>query len=382
MLRCLLVFCTVASGASLTISPAVIHSCSGFLGEAEITWSGASGTVYIGVGPGRAPLTGPEPPSGVAIVPPWITDGMQFFLINTSGEVEAVATARVKCGGEEASGSYFPLAVGNTWVYRLDSRNVTSSYVIQKVTGTRLIGGRVWFVVTSGASETLLREDDLGRILQWTDGAESVYLNPAQWPRRTYKSALDDFPHAIFQMGEFGLGTTDRWFARGIGMVNERSRLNTGSSGGFTSGLELIEVRLAGGVHLELPAASLTLAAESRRLDVSGRNVTNCAIPCYFVACGIAGADPPGTWKPCTQARVKASAAGDFLTELELVNASSQVVFRAETLPAQGESVRYVQLPLYSAPNVPLPTGEYRLVGRLRSGGDEAASAVMTLFIE
>ena len=40
-------------------------------------------------------------------------------------------------------------------------------------------------------------------------------------------------------------------------------------------------------------------------LDVTGKNVTNCAIPCYFAACGLAGpVDPPGTYKPCARARV------------------------------------------------------------------------------
>ena len=80
----------------------------------------------------------------------------------------------------------------------------------------------------------------------------------------------------------------------------------TGSSGGFTQGRTLVEATVAG-IRFPAPAPALKLGMESLTLDVTGRHVTNCAVPCYFVACGLVpGADPPGTYKPCAQARVGA----------------------------------------------------------------------------
>lgn len=152
---------------------------------------------------------------------------------------------------------------------------------------------------------------------------------------------------------------------RGIGLVKSESRLLTGSSGGFAIGLELVEARLDGGLRLTVPAPLVSLSIEATVLNVSGRQVTNCAVPSYCVACGLIGADPPGTYKPCAQARVEASKPA----ELEVRNALGATVFRA---PSSQAVFRYVQLPLYSKPNEPLLPGLYTLVATIE--GEAAAS--------
>jgi hypothetical protein len=169
---------------------------------------------------------------------------------------------------------------------------------------------------------------------------------------------------------------------RGIGLAHTESQLRTGSSGGFTGNLDLVEVRMEG-IRLAVPVPRLSVGMESAVLNVSGKKVTNCAVPSYCAACGLLGADPPGTYKPCVQARIEGRADTDYTFELELQDASGRVVYRAPAVAgASGELLNYVQLQLYAPPNQPVPAGMYTLVGRLKSGPDVLATAAFALRIE
>jgi len=81
---------------------------------------------------------------------------------------------------------------------------------------------------------------------------------------------------------------------------------------------------------------------ESSILDVSSGNVTNCAVPCYFVACGLTpGADPPGTYKPCFQAGVRLEhlPVQDSTTlELDLIDAGERSVYHTSATVAAGQA--------------------------------------------
>jgi hypothetical protein len=139
---------------------------------------------------------------------------------------------------------------------------------------------------------------------------------------------------------------------------------------------------LAGGTHLPAPSAAVTLGIESVNLNVSGKQVTNCAVPCYFVACGLMpGADPPGTYKPCAQARVELAnwpAGASRSVRLQLL-ASDGTAAYDQTLvldAAPDRSVTFIQVPLYSAPNVPLAAGAYQLVAKSGDGAAQSALAV------
>ncbi|MGH9576840.1 MAG: hypothetical protein ACRD3R_05320, partial [Terriglobales bacterium] len=127
--------------------------------------------------------------------------------------------------------------------------------------------------------------------------------------------------------------------------------------------------------------------AESLRLDVSGRAVANCALVCYFVACFIGGqVDPPGTYKPCFQTGITAVHAGATAVEIELFDFAGRSLHRATRSLAgglAGDAVLFYQVPLYSAPNVGLPAGNYRVSATLRvPSGEAAGSAALAIRID
>ena len=76
----------------------------------------------------------------------------------------------IRVGRLAAATSYFPLAVGNHWVYRVNDRQSTSRYVIWRVTRAESIEGTLWFVVAQtpaesqepGAGEVRYRSDPEG----------------------------------------------------------------------------------------------------------------------------------------------------------------------------------------------------------------------------
>ena len=170
--------------------------------------------------------------------------------------------------------------------------------------------------------------------------------------------------------------------ARGMGLLTSNTQMLSGSSGGFTQGRTLVEATVAGGIHFPAPVPSVQLGMESLSLNVSGQKATNCAVPCYFVACGLVpGADPPGTYKPCAQARVGLAnwpAGASRAVRVQFVAPDGTTRFdqtlNLDVSPA--ESVIFVQVPLYSAPNLGLPAGLYQLLAKTADGTAQSTLAV------
>lgn len=393
----------LAAAAAFSISPETIYECASGLGHATLTWSGAASAAQIRVGsPQGVAMTGFDGTSGTVTTGDWVSNGMTFFLVNQQGIVEGTLAARVNCGGTASTleqglknGSFFPLQTGNTWVYRINSRQVTSDYITRTVTGTAQFGNQTYFTVmqTYRQSVTLfgyLRGDNQGRIWQFTptaaNPAETLLLDPAAERSGPFSSVLGSFPQAVFQSrtGPGSLSMDDSVFVRGLGLARTQSTMLTGSSGGFLSSLELVEVRLADGVHLSQAAPHLALFTESTVLDVNGQHVTNCAVPCYFAACGLApGADAPGTYKPCAQVRIDGHSESAYTLELVLYDSRSQVVYRTLAAPgAAGDFLDYVQVQLYYQPNQPFMPGSYTLFAYLRSGGQDIATAFIPIRIQ
>ena len=142
----------------------------------------------------------------------------------------------------------------------------------------------------------------------------------------------------------------------------------------------------------EPPATSLALSAESTTLDVTGQHVTNCAVPCYFVACGfVPGADPPGTYKPCFRVSVKitdgrlSDATNAAQIVLDLLDSNGQSVTRLnQTLHPSSlvpETTIVRQMPLYSTPNVPFQPGNYTVRATVRFDPSPADSGTSTLAV-
>jgi hypothetical protein len=87
-----------------------------------------------------------------------------------------------------AAGSYFPLDVGNRWVFRADSRGATGPYETWRIDRTEAIGGQQYAVITiiggSGVlnnvvlGESRFRADASGRVFVLTDKGDQLFFDP------------------------------------------------------------------------------------------------------------------------------------------------------------------------------------------------------------
>ena len=358
-------------------------------------------------------MTGLVRPTGSADTDEWVIDGLLFVLADATGQELARATAHVKCnpfpdpiGAALASSSYFPLQVGAEWVYRLNDRARTSDYLLVRVAGARLIGDQAWYSVLSSVgaappTEVLYRADAQGRIFMLDfQGREVLYLDPTPNPDptaalkllnargRPFRNALGSFADSLAYTTFTSLTQETGLLVRGVGRISSSTIMLSGSSGGFLTGVDLVYARIGGNIRFATPAISMTLSAESTDLDVSGGKVANCAVPCYLVACGITpGADPPGTYKPCFQTRVRLEnlPVQDSTTlDLDLLDATGLSVFHTSASvpsgPAQPDSIVISQIKLYTAPNQPIPPGKYNIQAKAKlSTGSDAAVATIPL---
>lgn len=365
---------TAAFAVQFIITPAQVTQCAGGAGQVTLRWTDAGPRpvqirLFRASGP---PMTGWEGARGEVTTGVWVANGMAFVLVDETESELARVTAAVRCNAvvdPPGNSSFLPLAVGNRWVYRLDSRVVTSAYEHWRVTGNEEHYGRVYAVLMRDAEPWLLREDEQGRVLRLLDsGREETLLDPAAGtPLIAVSIGLGDFSNVLpVETASGALIRESLRYARGVGLVWSSATMVSGSSGGFTSGRQLVEAEVNGRLYT-MPAAGVELSAESTVLDVTHKAVTNCAVPCYFTACLLApGADPPGTYKPCFRTRVVAP---DDAASLELLDAGG-LVLAGRTVEA---GTTYVQLPLYSQPNAPFAPGEYRLRLRLPEGRGESS---------
>jgi len=351
-------------------------------------------------------MTGLAPAVGSAETGDWVSDGLTFVLVDQSGQELARKSVRVKCSPPGTF--YFPLAVGNEWVYRADTRFSTSEYIVHRVRRAEIIGEQAWFVFeyslgddTHPPSIDRFRNDAQGRVYRLkTDGTEELWFDPTPNPNPTavlkaggarnlqYHGVLGNFPEAVAYTLLQGLSIESGLFARGVGLVSSTSSSTTGSSGGFVIGLTLVYARIDGNLRYTAPMQSVELSTESTSLDVTGQHVTNCAVPCYFAACGLTpGADPVGTYKPCFRARVRVEGRPSSTVDLDLVDASDQSVVHTTmnitAATADSETVLYRQIALYTQPNQPVPNGRYQLRAHVKtSAGADAGTAVLGIEVK
>lgn len=388
--------------ATLTLAPATITACNVWgLGRATVSWrySQTDEEVQVRVTDANGtPFTGWAPASGSADTGDWVRDGLVFVLVDRNGRELARTQAIVRCAEPSAADSYFPLQVGNIWVYRYNDRSITSDYVTWRVTGTEQNYGQPWYVV----APYRYRTDGYGRIYRIAPGASGpqLWLDPSPQPDpgalltvqargMRFVAPLGSFPDSLsYHTWSSSLISEGGTFARGLGLVAQTSDMATGSSGGFFTGLELVYAKV-GDRLLSTAMASIDVAAEKQTLDVTGKQVTNCAVPCYFVACYLMpGADPPDTYKPCFQVRVRltdptiAASAGTAALKIELLDGQDRAVWQVTRKfeSPDAEQVLYQQIPLYSAPDQPLPAGAYRVratpQGTASAGGSAATIGV------
>ena len=382
---------------TISIDPAVITHCpAAGMGQATILWdySGA-GPVFVHVNSASGPaMTGPSASSGNAVTGDWVTNGMVFVLTDSSGKQLASATAAVQCTpfGEVlpsalATAPYFPLQVGDEWLYLYNSRLGTGDYRLRRITEAQIMGGTVWFVMeednsgsTTTLSDTLYRIDSMGRVYQMTTQGEELWLDPTSHPdpsavltiqpgAPSVQTPAGQFMNTINYSSSSGLILENGTFARGVGLLSSSSQILAGSSGGFDQSYTLIYARIDGNLVFGSPGSAIELSTDAASFDVTHQIAPNCALPCYFAACGLGGPqpDPPGTYKPCFGARVylgqtsSAAASIDF----DLLDKTSNSLYHAT---ATAEPIVEQQIPLYSAPNQPFPTGTYQLRAKTADG--------------
>lgn len=296
-----------------------------------------------------------------------------------------------------AAGTYFPLDLGDRWVYREDIRELTATYQTWRVDRTETANGNTYSVIAIEGpngyyGESWFRADSTGRVYVLTGNGDELFMDPAivgsnsgqlqiQGAAGPVTTTLGTFPDAVAYFNRVNdLNTENGVLARGVGLLSSTSTLDTGSSGGTTMIRTLVEAHLAGGIDFPALQASMELGMESLNLNVSGMKVTNCAVPCYFVACYIAFADPPGTYKPCAQARVALKnwpALQSRTVTLQLLAPGGSTAFHSTfTMDSSSDSVTFMQMPLYSAPNQPFAPGAYQLSAATADGAAQAMVAV------
>jgi hypothetical protein len=302
-----------------------------------------------------------------------------------------------------ATGTYFPLDVGDRWVYREDIRVATATYQTWRVDRIETVNGNVYSVIAIEGpygyyGESWFRADGSGRVYLSTGAGDVLFMDPTTVTPNSGEvqleslvgapttTALGTFPDTVPYVNYVDeLDIEKGILARGIGLLSSTTTMITGSSGGPILIRTLVEAHVAGGIDFPAPQASIELGMESLNLDVSGGNVTNCAVPCYFAACSLApGADPAGTYKPCAQARVALKnwpAGGSRSVTLQLLAPGGSTAFTS-TLAMDSsptDSVTFLQVPLYSAPNQPFAPGTYQLQA---STADGAAQSSLTVKVK
>ena len=239
--------------------------------------------------------------------------------------------------------------------------------------------GRVYYLMTPSNAEQLLFDPSNA-----TSGALYKVLSKGGPVQTSIGNFADALNYDFFNVLTDERGT----YARGVGLITSSEQMLTGSSGGFVESYNLLYARIAGNLVFEAPAPGLDLTVESRDLNVSGGQVTNCAIPCYFAACGLGfPVDPPGTYIPCFQARarlqesVTSFAGSDPQTRnvlFDLLDASNNVVSSAVGVATVGAG----QLEAVVSQSILLPfsPGTYRLRARITDANNvESDSALVAV---
>jgi hypothetical protein len=168
---------------------------------------------------------------------------------------------------------------------------------------------------------------------------------------------------------------------RGLGLVHADMQLVAGSSGGFLSSIDLVELRIAC-VRLSTTNPQAGLTIEFSDIDLTNKSAPNCALPCYFVACGLGGAPPDaaGTHKPCIESRIEAQAKHGDVAQLQLLGPTGAQIFRASAAAdPSGQILAYIRPPLFTGASTVLPPGQYKVTLTITEGDTQIAASNIQL---
>lgn len=245
------------------------------------------------------------------------------------------------------------------------------------------LDGQIWCEIEAATANYLVRVDADGRILQrsFSSPTEIILLDPSGLKPHPLTSTLGFTAPAIDYVNRQTLNTANSTYARGIGRNSSSVQQLGGSSGGFSSSETLVEASINGKLYRLADAAQ-----PSVDLDLA-ENFRNCAVPCYYVACGLGSpVDPPNANKPCLEARIGASnLESNSNLVLSISSAKGQLRHEQSIPTSNSQPVLYHSLPFYDqrfigSPITLFPPGDYFItVTALDPNGKPRASTTRAL---
>jgi hypothetical protein len=277
-----------------------------------------------------------------------------LLLLSTSLSATANDTA--------CQSDWLPLQTGNYWVYRVDSRFTTGSHQTLRVLGPYEFEDKIWCQLEDASTNYLVRVDTEGRIYRryFNSNIEELLLDPRNLLPREYASPLGFTSLVIDYSTNSSLLMNRSSFVKGIGRISTTTNVMAGSSGGFSYSETLLEASINGKLYklpaTNAPSVHLELAPEFR----------NCAVPCYYAACGLGSpVDPPNANKPCLAARLSATnlSPGSSLL-LTLSNSIGTLQYSQQIPLSNTQPVLYQSLSFYNqtstgSPITLFPKGDY-----------------------
>ena len=95
-----------------------------------------------------------------------------------------------------ATGTYFPLDVGDRWVYREDIKFVTATYQTWRVDRTETANGNTYSVIAIEGpygfyAESWFRADSSGRVYLLTGTGDTLFMDPTLVAPNSGQVAVD-----------------------------------------------------------------------------------------------------------------------------------------------------------------------------------------------
>lgn len=288
-----------------------------------------------------------------------------------------------------ADASYFPLQVGNQWIYQTTSRWFNGPANVVSIPGKMTFGGTSYFVVEGlGPQTTYLRSDDAGKLFVYDEstGGEAQYADFSTSAGGSYRTAVDPCNSTAnvrsreakvrTPVGEFegafhveypaancadaGLGAD--YFVPNIGLVKREGITIAGPTS-----TELVYARVGGVVMVTAPELSFSLAIDRAVYDINGVPMLNARLTLRN-----SHPRPVELTFPSGQRfdLVVRNSAGVTVATWSANKTFIAMVSTEKIGP--GERNWTGQLPLQDGNNQRLPAGKYTIEGFLSVQGDQS----------
>jgi hypothetical protein len=280
----------------------------------------------------------------------------------------------------ECSSPWLPLQTGNYWIYSMDTRFVTRLHHTLRVLGPYEQAGKIYCQLEDRNGDSLshrfLRVDAQGRIYQLNTlsaDAETLLLDPSHAQDATYEGPLGLDGRFILFNGVNPFIRARYEYASGVGMLSLTESIIAGSSGGFSRSETLLEAKIGDRVY------RAPLSSDPQVSLSTDATFGNCAIPCYYAACGLGSpVDPPRTIKPCLRVRMQVSHAPPG-ANLILDLSSTNSLYQTRIPLASADGVTFSSLPFYQQERVGaalqlFESGEYTIT----LGLEDASGKLLT----